>query len=407
MSTSQNIYCDNYLSEISQENDSLLLKELLTKNNLPNTNKLKITWLNNHPEVYRYLISRYTDSESFAETLYRIKNNIEIRPTCICCGGKVKFKGTFSKYCSVKCVANDPELLKQKEKTNLERYNCNNPLQSPEIKEKIRKTNLKRYGYEYAISSVEVKEKIKRTCKERYGKDFILQTDDFKNKSKQTCLEKYGTEYYVQTDDFKNKSKQTCLEKYGVEYATQSNEVLEQIKTTNMKRYGVPFSSQNKEIYKKIYFTNLEKYGVKSVCELDKVRSKINYNKIQETKRKHHTFNTSKIENDCYEYIIKKYPDVIRQYKSELYPFLCDFYIPSLNLYIELNNHWTHGPHPFDPNNEEDIKLLEYWKSKNTRFYDNAVKTWTERDVNKRQIAFNNNLNLIEIKNIEELTALL
>ena len=102
-----------------------------------------------------------------------------------------------------------------------------------------------------------------------------------------------------------------------------------------------------------------------------------------------------------------KYSDIIRQYSSDLYPYLCDFYIPSLNLYIELNNHWTHGPHPFDPNNEEDIKLLEYWKSKNTKFYDNAIKTWTERDVNKRQIAFNNNLNLIEIKNIEELTALL
>ena len=41
--------------------------------------------------------------------------------------------------------------------------------------------------------------------------------------------------------------------------------------------------------------------------------------------------------------IIKGNEDIIRQYKSDLYPFACDFYIPSLDLYIECNYHWTHG----------------------------------------------------------------
>lgn len=50
--------------------------------------------------------------------------------------------------------------------------------------------------------------------------------------------------------------------------------------------------------------------------------------------------------------------NVKRQYKSELYPFACDFYIQNLDLYIECNFHWTHGGHKFDKNNENDIKQL-------------------------------------------------
>lgn len=36
-------------------------------------------------------------------------------------------------------------------------------------------------------------------------------------------------------------------------------------------------------------------------------------------------------------------------------------------------------------------------------YYNNAITTWTIRDVNKRNIAKNNNLNWIEFWNIDEL----
>lgn len=39
--------------------------------------------------------------------------------------------------------------------------------------------------------------------------------------------------------------------------------------------------------------------------------------------------------------------NVCPQYTSERYPFLCDFYIKPLDLYIELNLYWTHGGHFF------------------------------------------------------------
>ena len=32
--------------------------------------------------------------------------------------------------------------------------------------------------------------------------------------------------------------------------------------------------------------------------------------------------------------------------KYDRYPFACDFYISSLDLFIECNYHWTHGGKP-------------------------------------------------------------
>ena len=36
-------------------------------------------------------------------------------------------------------------------------------------------------------------------------------------------------------------------------------------------------------------------------------------------------------------------------------------------------------------------------KSKNSKYYDNSIYTWTDLDVRKREVATNNNLNWIEV----------
>lgn len=86
------------------------------------------------------------------------------------------------------------------------------------------------------------------------------------------------------------------------------------------------------------------------------------WNKRINTLRQHNTFNTSKAEKITYDYLLTIYPkeDIEIQYdKDPRYPYNCDFYIKSQDLFIELNNHFTHGPHPFNPNNEEDVRLLK------------------------------------------------
>ena len=134
-------------------------------------------------------------------------------------------------------------------------------------------------------------------------------------------------------------------------------------------------------------------YGVKNAFQLKTTIDKLHDNideinkKKAKTRKKNHTFKAS-----SQEYLLKVlleavYPDLCTQYRSEEYPFFCDFYIPSKDLYIEFNGLWTHGYHPFDKDSLEDQKTLEEWKSKDNKFFDNAIQTWTERDVAKRQIA--------------------
>ena len=64
-------------------------------------------------------------------------------------------------------------------------------------------------------------------------------------------------------------------------------------------------------------------------------------------------------------------------------------------MFIELNYHWTHGKHPFDENNEDDLKILEKLKqlSKKSDFVKTAVYVWTELDKRKIQTAKSNHLN--------------
>ena len=118
---------------------------------------------------------------------------------------------------------------------------------------------------------------------------------------------------------------------------------------------------------------------------------------------KNNTFNTSKEEDEVYEFL-SQYIDVTRQFNgSSKYPFCCDFYIEDLDMFIECNFHWTHGGHPFDPSSIKDQVKLEQWKAKQTKYYNNAIKTWTKMDVEKRNKAKEENLNYKEFWSLKEL----
>jgi len=123
--------------------------------------------------------------------------------------------------------------------------------------------------------------------------------------------------------------------------------------------------------------------------------------KQYKTKKQKRSFNSSKPEDLFYETLVIRYGinNVEREYSiDKRYPFSCDFYIKSKDLFIELNLHWSHGGHPFDNSNPEDINKLNIWKekAKTSEFYKNAIETWTIRDVKKHLAVKENNLNYIE-----------
>ncbi len=296
-----------------------------------------------YPDEYRYVLNRFDDSESFRESWCRILFGIIERPVCKICGKRVNFIG-----------------YRTSKKENLYSIGCCNKHRQlcQETISKAKSTFMKNYGVTNPNKCKYIRNKIKNTCLEKYGVDHNWKSNESKEKSKQTCLEKYGVEYSFQSENNKLKSKQTWIKKYGVEHPLKSIEV--------QKNFNHKFQVENTII----------------------------------TKRKNHTFNTSKQEEDLYKKLIDKYgkDDVVRQYKSDVYPFACDFYIKSKDLYIEFQGMWTHGKHPYNKDSEEDNLVLEQWKekAKTSKFYKNAIETWTVRDVKKRECAKKNNLNYLE-----------
>ena len=355
-------------------------------------------------EIYEYLINRYNDSQSLKETVYRINFGYDVRPVCENCGKPIEFLGKPSRmwktYCSNQCRYSLNRLNKYKQ-TCLEKYGVEYAQQSNKFKDKAKQTCLEKYGVEHYTN----REKSKQTCLEKYGVESNLNIPEVKEKIKQTCLEKYGVEFAAQADAVKEKIKQTCLEKYGVEYILQSKEIREKSKQTCLEKYGVEFSAQADVVKEKIKQTCLKRYGVPNGGG-----SKQSLDKIANTKRKNHSFTTSKPEENLYKEIKSIYPSVIRQYKESRYPYNCDFYIPELDMFIELQGSWTHGKHPYNEKSNQDQLILNKWKSRlldNHGFYLTAIKVWTISDPKKRETAKKNNLNYVELFNKEDINLFL
>ncbi len=110
------------------------------------------------------------------------------------------------------------------------------------------------------------------------------------------------------------------------------------------------------------------------------------------------------IERRVEEDLINRYGEdhVHYQYRDPRYPFNCDFYVDTEDLFIEVNNWWHHGPHPYDPDSEEDRELLADLKEKaatcpNSKQYQEAIRIWTQVDPKKIKTAEDNHLNYLTI----------
>jgi len=395
-------------------------------------------WKTYFTDFYNDLLEwDFPDDFKFGQKVYHYINNDRDLLLGVCpeCGKRCKFKFLTEGYlmfCSRECKNKSTLVLDKVKSTCLQKYGASYYNQTSEFKHKARQTKLDKYGDE----NFNNREKYKETCLDVYGCEHSFQSDDIKERMKETCLDRYGCEHPSQNKEIKEKQKQTCLERYGKESYTQTIEYGEKTRQTSYERYGCEHPSQNKEIQEKQKKTCLERYGKESYFQTDEYRQKYkdaefierlkktnnmsfgadwyfqsdefkrkfdNYEwvrskseKCYQTKKKNNTFNTSKIEEMIAENLETKGIDFIRQYKSDLYPFNCDFYFPNNDLYVEIQGSWTHGPHPFT-GSDDDIDLLEKWKSRNTEYYDNAVDVWVVRDVEKRRVAKQNNINYLEI----------
>lgn len=304
-------------------------------------------------------------------------------------------KKTLQQKYGVTNISQLKEIKDKKKQTTLKNYGVENPAQSSEIKNKMKETCLEKYGVESTNSLPNKKDKIKKTIQEKYGVDNIMQVFNVQEKQKQTCIEKYGVDNAIKNKEIKDKKEQTCLDKYGKENLFGTEYFKNKSKETCTKKYNVENIMQvfnNEQL-------NEDALKIKQKI-IDNIPTMLD--KMYKTKKKNKSFNTSQPELQINNLLQKTFK-VICQYKSELYPFACDFYLPDLDLYIEYNGTWTHGAMPFE-NNESCNRQLQRWqeKAKTSKFYQNAIYTWTDLDVRKRQTAKQNNLNWLEFFSMTE-----
>lgn len=276
-------------------------------------------------------------------------------------------------------------LVTKTKETKLERYGDENYNNSKQMSEKLRNKSEE--------EKRAIREKTRNTNLERYG-GVGNESDILKNKYEVTMMEKYGVKHNWSSKDPKLNGVDTRNKLFGDFYAYS----LPRGRQTRAEKYGDP-NYNNRE---KAAETCLEKYGVSSPCMTPQAREALLQPQVIEkrfnTMKENGTVRTSKAENDFYETLLQTYSeeDIKTNYNSDpRYPFHCDFYIVPEDKFIELNLHPTHGLHPFDINNSEDLKLLEdiKKKAKTSKYYENIIDVWTKRDVLKLNTAIKNKLN--------------
>ena len=338
-------------------------------------------YIQQHPRRYiSYITKNLLNEELFSilqkynftlnELCYRLKYSISLDKVFKCkyCNKIIKYteKHKYKTYCNRKCLAKHVQNLQS-------------------TKNKIKETCLKHWGVSTNLKSQDTKDKIKQTCLAKFNKEHYVQTDDFKQKSKLTCISKYGVSSYTQTQSCKDRIKKTCLKNYGETTFLKTNKCKNIMQQHSLKQYGTKYYSQSKEFQEKVY----------------------------NTKKKNNTFTKSSQEEKIYQLLLTKFnkDDITRQYRSKAYPFNCDFYIKSLDLYIEYNGHWSHGKEIFDPNNPQHIAILNTWKQRSMKSnfkdikkqsYIDAINIWTIKDPLKYKTAKSNNLNYKIFWNIKE-----
>ena len=311
----------------------------------------------NYPDFYKY-ISDNIHGHTFVEKLYCFYHNIFESPVCPICGSYVKFK-SFNKGYRKSC-GNKTCIKQISKQTNLQRYGAENPFASEIIKKKIVEKNIENLGVKYPMQSKAVRDKSESAFMQKYGVKHYLQCEE----GKQKILSKIK--------ETNKKREITCNERYGG-VGFGSDTLNKKTRKILNERYGTP------------NFTTTSEYKIKSYS----------------SRKQHNTFNSSAVEEEFANWLNENNIKFIRQYKSDVYPYPCDFYFPDKDLYFEINGNWTHGKHPFNPKNPDDENILNLWKSKNTKYYDIAIKVWTKTDPEKYKIVQENNLNWIAVYSID------
>lgn len=269
-------------------------------------------------------------------------------------------------------------------------------------------------------------------CFGDYSKVFsrILGDDEYKNlrnecwKKKQvkSVKDRYGVENVFDKSVFSNfvsdeaiangrvKRNETMIQRYGVSEPLQNADIKKQMMEnrdkTMMSIYGTTNAMQVKDVAMRSAVSRqanmLKKYGYKNSVESPDIRLK-----IFEARRKNNTLTSSFLEDAMYSKLVDIFgkDDVDRNIiVDNRYPYAVDFYIKSRDLFIELNAYNGHNDHWFNPDSKRDQQIVRSYVENGLRVesetgrkskYFGWIRTWTDKDVKKRNSARDNKLNYL------------
>lgn len=240
-------------------------------------------------------------------------------------------------------------------------------------------------------------------------------------KQSSVIMEKYGVDNVFCKEAFekvvdkdavaegRKKRIATLMERYGVTAPNADHEIAARmqktLRETNIERYGVASAMQVPDIAKKASLhrqdTMTERYGAANSTQVPAIRDK-----IFASRKSNGTLNTSKPEDALYAMLVERFgkDDVARNFFDKRYPWHVDFYIKSLDLFIELNGDKCHNTHWYDEDSVSDRQTVEAWIENMVRLeaetgkqsrYRKYIETWTIKDVSKRNTAAENRLHYL------------
>lgn len=206
-------------------------------------------------------------------------------------------------------------------------------------------------------------------------------------KSIQTQIELYGG-VGLAGESAKQKAIATNLVNHGGENVMDDFDVRVKLASINNATYGGPSPFSDKRVRQR----SLAK---KSPRLISAMRDYKQTGKVSDLTCE------SMPEFIVFKYLVDRFgpTDVYSQYGihpyDSRYPYNCDFYVKSLDLFIELNIFYVHGGHWFDDNDNDDKLKVKHWldsgKAKNRK----AAEIWSAVDVEKRMCASKSKLNYL------------
>lgn len=160
----------------------------------------------------------------------------------------------------------------------------------------------------------------------------------------------------------------------------------------------------SEEAYNEYMITKTNKTRIDKYGSLDNFYNIVT-TKTLETRTANGTLGKSLIEDVIFEKLKTVFLDLIRNYHDIRYStrtgktFDCDFYSKALDLFIEYQGNWTHGFAEYDSTDPNCIELLKLWqeKAKTSKYYADAITTWTVRDVQKKTAIVQNKLKFMRL----------